>query len=135
MLVLDLKVLQIQYQHLLFFLNHLSQLDGVMVGREAYENLYFLADIDELIFNNSSSVITRSEVLKKYKLYMQLQLESGVLFKIMVRPVLGLFNGLPGAKAWRRHISEHAYKKDASLEILDHAESLVTNIHETALAS
>lgn len=114
--------------------NHLNHLDGVMVGRKAYENPYFLVDIDTKVFNEPSKTVSRHDVLEKYKLYVHLQLEKGVPLKVLTRHILGLFNGLPGAKMWRRHLSEHVCKKDASLEIINHAADLVANMHEAALA-
>ena len=113
---------------------HLNQLDGVMVGREAYDNPFFLADIDELIFNETVNPASRHEVLENYKAYIQLQLENGLPLKILARHILGLFNGLPGAKAWRRHLSEHAHKKDVDLEVINEAEKLLATIQEVALA-
>ncbi len=114
--------------------NHLKHLDGVMVGRKAYENPYFLFDIDANVFGEPCKTFSRHEVLEKYKLYVQLQLEKGVPLRVLTRHILGLFNGLPGAKTWRRYLSEHAYKKDAGLEIINHAADLVANMHEVALA-
>ncbi len=114
--------------------NHLKHLDGVMVGRKAYENPYFLVDIDANVFNESCKTFSRHEVLEKYKLYVQIQLEKGVPLRVLTRHILGLFNELPGAKMWRRYLSEHAYKKDAGLEIINHAADLVANMHEIALA-
>ena len=112
---------------------HLNHLDGVMVGRKAYENPYFLVDIDAKVFNESSKTVSRHDVLEQYKTYVHLQLEKGVPLKVLTRHIHGLFNGLPGAKTWRRHLSEHAYKKDAGLEIINHAAALVANMHEAAL--
>ena len=116
-------------------LKHLHGLDGVMVGREAYENPFFLADIDAMIFYQSNLGISRYDVLDRYKAYMRVQLADGVPLKIMARHLLGLFNGLPGARAWRRYLSEHIYCKDAKLGIIDQAQSLVENIEEIFLAS
>lgn len=113
---------------------HLNHLDGVMVGRKAYENPYFLVDIDTKVFNEPSKIVSRHDVLEKYKTYVHLQLEKGVPLKVLTRHIHGLFNGLPGAKTWRRHLSEHAYKKDAGLEIINNAADLVANMHEAALA-
>lgn len=114
-------------------LGHLEQVDGIMIGREAYENPYFLADIDTLLFNTQA--LSRHEVLKEYKHYMQQQLDDGVPLRTLVRHISGMFNGLSGAKAWRRGLNEYAGKKTAGLEAVGRAERLVADSHEARLAS
>ncbi|MGH1536829.1 MAG: tRNA dihydrouridine(20/20a) synthase DusA [Gammaproteobacteria bacterium] len=116
-------------------LSHIKELDGVMVGREAYDNPYFLADIDELIFNTTTSSLSRFEVLDKYKSYMQKELDKGVPLKILAQHIFGLFNGLPGARAWRRYLSEHIYATDAGIEVVDEAVKAVSEFGQVAMAS
>ena len=113
---------------------HLSLLDGVMVGREAYDNPFFLADVDQTIFNDFTKPFSRHKILQMYKPYMQSQFDNGVPLKVLVRHALGLFNGLPGAKAWRRYLSAHAHKKGADIDVINQAENLVATIQEMALA-
>jgi tRNA-dihydrouridine synthase A len=115
--------------------SHLEILDGVMVGREAYDNPYFLSDVDEIIFNQSESVLSRFEILEIYKSYMQSELNKGVPLKILAQHIFGLFNGLPGARAWRRYLSEHIYAKDAGLDVIDEAEKHVSEFGQVAIAS
>jgi len=86
-------------------------LDGVMVGREAYANPWILSD-----GGNS-----RLKVIESLYPYLEDQLAKGVPLGAMTRHMLGLFNGLPGARAWRRYLSENAFKKGAGLEVLAHA--------------
>ena len=86
-------------------------LDGVMVGREVYANPWILSD----------GAKDRFEVVENLYPYMQQQLDQGVPLGAMTRHMLGLFNGLPGARAWRRSLSENAFKKGAGLSILQTA--------------
>ena len=87
---------------------HLETFDGVMIGREAYSNPYFLADVDQRIFGDQRDVESRTDVLSGYQEYVAKQLASGVPLNRMLRHVLGLFQGRPGARNWRRHLSESA---------------------------
>ena len=114
---------------------HIKELDGVMVGREAYDNPYFLADIDKIIFNMPASSLSRFEILDEYKNYMQQELNEGVPLKILAQHIFGMFNGLPGARAWRRYLSEHIYAVDAGLEVIDEAMQSVSNFEHVAMAS
>ncbi len=114
--------------------NHLNYLDGVMVGREIYDNPFFLADVDALIFDSPSDQLSRDQVLNLYKEYVQRQLENGVPLKTFVRHLFGLFSGKPGAKAWRRYLSENVYKKNAGLEIINEAANFVSDSSDVALA-
>ena len=105
-------------------LEHLQHVDGVMIGRQAYENPYFLASLDAKLFNTSLS--SRHEVLERYKPYVQQQLESGVPLATLARHLSGLFYRVPGAKAWRKFMHENCSAKDADLETLNMAEGFVT---------
>ena len=102
--------------------NHLKYVDGVMVGREAYHNPYIMAAVDQEIYGQAESrVKTQQEYLEAYLDYIQQQLDDGVYLKHMSRHLLGLFSGLPGAKAWRRTISEHAHKEGSGIEVIQEA--------------
>lgn len=84
---------------------HLEKVDGVMVGRQAYTEPYFLADIDKEIFGDKTLPISREEILESYHHYCQRQLTLGVPWQLLVRPILGLFHGQPGGKRFRRFLS------------------------------
>lgn len=114
---------------------HLQELDGVMVGREVYDNPYFLSDIDEKIYGQPSTDISRVEVLEQYMRYMQAELDKGLPLKVLAQHIFGLFNGLPGARAWRRYLSENIYAKDAGLEVIKAAVKSVTEFESVAIAS
>ncbi len=96
----------------------LSSVDGVMLGREIYHNPYLLAEVDARIFDDYRIVQTRQEVILSMLPYIQKQLLQGVRLSAMVRHLLGLFHGLGGARAWRRHLSENAYKPGADQRVL-----------------
>lgn len=100
--------------------DQLRQVDGVMIGRAAYENPYLLAQVDRRFFG-SSAPPSRHQVIRAFMPYVEMQLQSGTPLHCMTRPVLGLFQGIPGARAWRRHLSEYAHRHGASVEVLEEA--------------
>ena len=93
-----------------------------MVGREAYHNPFSFADIDRRLFGVAAAEPSRFQVLDQYKAYIAEQLQSGVYLKHMTRHILGLFHGQPGARAWRRYLSEQVVDSKAGLEVLEVAE-------------
>lgn len=104
---------------------HLEYVDGVMVGREAYRNPYVLACADERLFGDPHVVPSRHDVVRSLLPYMRTQLDRGVSLGQMTRHVLGLFQGEPGARAWRRRISERAHRPGAGIEVVESALELV----------
>ncbi len=106
-------------------LEHLPALDGVMVGREAYSNPYLLADVDQHFYNDGHPILSREEIAAQYIRYCDEQIQQGQLLKYMSKHVLGLFQGLPGARRFRRHISENAHKAGAGISVLEDAVALV----------
>ena len=104
---------------------HLQQVDGVMLGREVYHNPYILAEVDQQIYGANHSVISRKEILQQFIEYVEKQLEQDVYLKHMSRHILGLFHGVAGAKAWRRHISENSHKAGSGVEVLQQAVAFV----------
>ena len=107
--------------------SHLQQVDGVMVGREAYHNPFIMNQVDEKIYGDSANTNTRFDVLESFIEYMEAQLKQGVYLKHMSRHILGLFPAMQGAKAWRRHISENAHKKGAGIEVIRTAVGFLGN--------
>jgi tRNA-dihydrouridine synthase A len=99
---------------------HLERVDGVMIGREAYQNPWFLTEIERR-FCGGSAPSSRQEVLDALFPYVEKELAAGTELKHMTRHVLGLFAGQPGARAWRRHLSEHAHRPRAGIEVLQAA--------------
>lgn len=104
----------------------LEKVDGVMMGREAYQNPFILHDIDHELFNLPKTTKSRLEFLQDYFPYMKEQLEDGTPLHHMTRHILGLFKGQKGGKQFRRHLSMHAYHKDAGLSVLNDAMSFVS---------
>lgn len=102
----------------------LAQTDGVMIGREAYQNPYFLAEIEKDIFG-TPNIRTRHDVIEDLKPYILKCLDNDIPLKDITRHILGLFQGIRGAKAFRRTLSEHAYKSDANSALLDLALSSI----------
>lgn len=96
----------------------LRDLDGVMIGRTAYHNSWILAEADRRIFGDDQPVPTRQQVLESFIPYAERQLAAGVPLNVMSRHLLGLFQGQPGARAWRRRISEQAHRPGAGVEVL-----------------
>lgn len=97
---------------------YLQKFDGVMLGREIYHNPYILADVDALFYGSTEKKPDRHEVLDKWLAYCQRQIEQGIHLKHLTRHILGLFQGQTGARAWRRHISEHIYLPNAECKII-----------------
>ena len=97
---------------------HLKQVDGVMLGREAYHNPYLLAEVDALLFNDPQPLKSRRDVILALLPYVEMQLRQGVRLHSISRHLLGLFHGVDGARAWRRHLSENASKPGADAQVL-----------------
>jgi tRNA-dihydrouridine synthase A len=97
---------------------HLEWADGVMIGREAYQNPYMLAQADALIFGEQHPAPTRRQVVEALMPYVEELLSRGGHLSWVTRHILGLFAGLPGARGWRRVLSERACKPGAGMEVL-----------------
>ncbi len=106
--------------------DHLARVDGVMLGRAAYQNPYILAEVDRRFFGASGSLLSREDIVRAMLPYVAAQIAAGVPLKNMTRHMLGLFNGLPGARAWRRHLSETAHLPGAGLEEIEEALAIIT---------
>lgn len=99
----------------------LQHVDGVMLGRAVCHNPFLLIDVDNEIFQQSTQTKTRHDILEQYMEYIQSQLSQDVYLKHMSRHILGLFNGQKGARAYRRHLSEQAYRPGAGIEVVKKA--------------
>ncbi len=104
---------------------HLAHVDGVMVGREAYQNPWMLADVDTRLYGMDKTIESRDDVVASLLPYVERQLARGAHLNHITRHILGLYQGVPGARKFRRHLSENAYKKDAGLAVLTDALNLV----------
>ena len=104
---------------------HLQHVDGVMVGREAYHNPWVLAQVDAQLYGTSTAVDDRKAIVEAFLPYVQQQLEQGIPLGHVTRHILGIFQGMAGARAWRRHISENAHKAGAGVALLREAMQMV----------
>lgn len=104
---------------------HLAQIDGVMVGREVYHNPWLLAGIDEQVFGLPASGLTRHNVVRQLLPFIEEQRQKDIYLNHISRHILGLFHAQPGARAWRRYISENAHKKGAGPEVIEAALALL----------
>ncbi len=105
--------------------NHLKHVDGVMIGREAYANPYIMSQADSLFFDDHSEVLTRHQVVETMMEYIEKHLQQGGKLNHITRHMLTLFMGLPGAKQWRRYLSENAHKPGAGTETVAKALTLI----------
>lgn len=112
---------------------HLEHVDGVMLGREAYQNPWLLHGVDHALFGLPPGDHTRHEVLARYYPYISEQLARGASLHHMTRHILGLFAGVPGGKRFRRHLSEQAHRAGAGLDVLKAAAALVNDTATTEL--
>jgi tRNA-dihydrouridine synthase A len=99
---------------------HLECVDGVMIGRQAYHQPWFLAELEQA-FGNGSSPPSRHDVVQQMLPYIEKEIAAGAELKHITRHMLGLFAGLPGARAWRRYLSENAHRTGGGIEVLETA--------------
>jgi len=100
---------------------HLQNVDGVMMGRAIYQNPYLLAEADSAIFAGDNQVLSRHQVIEAMLPYIEKRMREGRPLKSITRHMLGVFQGQPGARRWRRHLSENAHLPDAGIHILREA--------------
>lgn len=96
---------------------HLALVDGVMIGRQAYHRPWFLAELEKA-FGAASVPETRIDVVERMIPYIERELAIGTPLKNITRHMLGLFAGEPGARAWRRGLSENAHRPGAGVEVV-----------------
>jgi tRNA-dihydrouridine synthase A len=98
--------------------SHLTRLDGVALGRAAYQNPYLLAQVDCEVFGGTGASPSRREVLQQLIPYAQRHLQAGGRLNNITRHILGLYHGRPRARAFRRHLSERAPRDGAGIDVL-----------------
>jgi len=100
----------------------LKHVDGVMIGREAYSNPYWLTEIEKEIFSfDINEINERESVIQKFIPYIERQLENNVKLSSITRHIFGLYQGQEGARMWRRYLSENAHRLNAGVEIIKEA--------------
>ena len=98
---------------------HLQHVDGVMIGRQAYQQPWFLTELEQAFGNHGSSpAIQRRDVIRRMIPYIEYELAAGAALKNISRHLLGLYAGQPGARAWRRYLSENAHRPGAGIDVL-----------------
>lgn len=113
---------------------HLEHVDGVMMGRAAYSNPYLLAEADRRIFKSNHHPRTREEVLAAFTGYARSQMKRGARLHHLTRHILGLYYGEPGARTFRRILSEGSARAEAGIEILSQSLDHVTRTHKGSLS-
>lgn len=103
----------------------LAHVDGVMMGREVYHNPYIMAEVDKRFYQSQDDVPSRQLIIESMLQYIEEEIARGTRLHAMSRHILGLFNGMPGARKWRRYISENAPKADADANVIRQALALV----------
>ena len=99
--------------------SHLEHVDGAMLGRTAYHEPYRLAEIEHAL--HGTALPDRDEVLQRLRPYVEAHLARGDRLQHITRHVLGLYQGLPGARAFRRTLSEQAHRADAGWAVVERA--------------
>lgn len=94
--------------------NHLENVDGVMIGREAYSNPYLFVEIEREIFHNHHFP-SRQKIVEDFLPYVDSQLKQGVALRAMIRHLFGLFQGEVGGKKWRRYLTENAAQNSTAV--------------------
>ncbi|MFC3852698.1 tRNA dihydrouridine(20/20a) synthase DusA [Salinispirillum marinum] len=116
------------FPHLTFVLNggiatledskrHLDHVDGVMMGRAAWHNPMLLAQVDQALMGSTQPSPSAHTVAERMLPYLEQQLASGVRLNHLLKPLFNLFHDRPGARQYRRYLSEHAHQKDATLDV------------------
>ncbi|EPS8492958.1 tRNA dihydrouridine(20/20a) synthase DusA [Yersinia enterocolitica] len=105
---------------------HLKHVDGVMMGREAYQNPTILTQVDRELFDPNAPVVDSVKAIEALFPYIEQELSRGAYLGHITRHILGIFQGIPGARQWRRHLSENAHKPGADVSVVEQALALVT---------
>jgi len=104
---------------------HLQHVDGVMMGRAAYQNLSLLADVDQRIFGSEEPSTDIASAIDAFMPYVECELAKGVRLNSLARHLIGLFQGVPGARAWRRYLAENAPRAGAGANVIREAATFV----------
>jgi tRNA-dihydrouridine synthase A len=114
---------------------HLGHVDGVMLGRAAYQEPWRLLAADPELFGEAAPQATIKDVFESMMPYIESQLAQGTRLHSITRHFVGAFHGVPGARAFRRHLAENGVKPDAGVNVLRDAIALVEDRAATAMAA
>jgi tRNA-dihydrouridine synthase A len=103
----------------------LDRVDGVMMGRAAYQEPWRLLEVDPLMFGAAAPLQTQKEAAQALTPYIAQELARGTRLSAITRHMLGLFRGVPGARAFRRHLATYAVKPGAGTDVLVEALALI----------
>ncbi|WP_017304845.1 tRNA dihydrouridine(20/20a) synthase DusA [Spirulina subsalsa] len=101
--------------------SQLQAVDGVMIGRAAYDTPYLFAKVDQMFYGQLDPFPSRSEIVQRMLPYLATWVRQGVKLNSLIRPMLQLFAGQPGTKAWKRHLSENAHLPGAGVDVVEAA--------------
>ncbi|MEE2732655.1 MAG: tRNA dihydrouridine(20/20a) synthase DusA [Pseudomonadota bacterium] len=107
---------------------HLTQVDGVMMGRAAYQSPYLLKQVDQRIFGSDRAIASDAELMEKLYHFAEQHMQSGAQLKYLTRHIVGLFQNRPGARQWRRYLSENAYRQGAGVEVIRAAAAFIPDL-------
>jgi len=110
----------------------LKKTDGIMVGREAYHNPYFICELASQILDTKARQPDRFVILDQYKDYLARELATGETLQHGAKHLLGLFHGMPGARQFRRYLSEHIYDSNAGIDTITAAARVLSRTNFTA---
>jgi tRNA-dihydrouridine synthase A len=105
---------------------HLSNVDGVMIGRAIYQSPYFLADIEREIFDNSD-ILTRAEIVEELVRYVSEEVKKGTRVNQIMRHTVGLYHGQKGSTEWKRYLSANMMARDSDFQKVNHILEIVQN--------
>lgn len=106
--------------------------DGVMIGREAYHSPSLLLDVDHEFYGHEAQDKDLKNKIRAMYPYIEKHLSQDGKLAYITRHMLGLFNGLPGSRQFRRHLSEQAYKSTAGIQVIEDALAFMSDESESA---
>jgi tRNA-dihydrouridine synthase A len=114
---------------------HLAHVDGVMLGRAAYQEPWRLITVDSDLFGEAAPFATMKDALEAMMPYIERELAAGTRLHSIIRHFVGAFHGVPGARAFRRHLAEHGVRAGAGIDVLRNAIALVEDRVAASIAA
>jgi tRNA-dihydrouridine synthase A len=114
---------------------HLRHVDGVMLGRAAYQEPWRLLNVDPELFGETAPRTSMKETFEAMMPYIERELAAGTRLHAVSRHFVGAFHGVPGARAFRRHLAEHGVRAGAGADVLRDAIALVEDRNPAAIAA
>ncbi|MBI4274151.1 MAG: tRNA dihydrouridine(20/20a) synthase DusA [Rhizobiales bacterium] len=108
---------------------HLARVDGVMMGRAAYQEPWRLLAVDPVLFGDTAPFVSPSHAVTAFISYVEREMSRGVRLHAMTRHILGIFHAVRGARAFRRHLATAAVKPDANANVIAEALAMVVDTH------